>query len=263
MIREGLVRRQAGEGGDGFRWRGEDVWRVEGFSDAVFAFAVTLLVVSLEVPNTFDDLLKTMRGFLAFAISFALLLWIWYEHYKFFRRYGLRDVSTLWLNSALLFLVLLYVYPLKFLFTLVVDQLFGFGEAAGMVEPSQGPLLMTIYGAGFVAIQLVFVLLYLRAYTLRDALELDTREMSVTRQQIQSFLLNTSVGLASVGIALLGGEGMVSWAGWIYLLIGPLQTINGYAMGRSWRAKELGARGSADGVANGEGSTGRKEGEEP
>ena len=41
-----------------------------------------------------------------------------------------------------------------------------------MIEPEQVPLLMVIYGAGFVAVQLVFVLLYLRAYTLRAVLGL-------------------------------------------------------------------------------------------
>ena len=211
---------------------------MEGFSDAVFAFAVTLLVVSLEVPKTFDELLGTMRGFLAFAISFALLLSIWYEHYKFFRRYGLRDTPTVWLNSALLFLVLFFVYPLKFLFTLVVDQILGFSEANQMVEPSQGPLLFAIYGGGFIAIQLVFLLLHLRAYSLREALALDTRELLVTRTQIQSFLLNVAVGLASVGIAVLGGEEWTTWAGLIYFLIAPLQTINGYVMGSRSRTME-------------------------
>ena len=248
MVREGLIRRRVGEGGDGFRWRGEDVWRLEGFTDAVFAFAVTLLVVSLEVPDTFDELLDTMRGFLAFAICFALLMSVWYEHYKFFRRYGLRDTSTVWLTSALLFIVLLFVYPLKFLFTVVVDQLLGFGKAADMIEPSQGPLLFVIYGAGFIAVQLVFILLYLRAYTLRDALELDALELLVTRKEIQSFLLNVLIGLASIGIAILGGEAWTSWAGLIYFLIGPLQTVNGFAMGSRIRAMEgSDAPGSADG----------------
>jgi uncharacterized membrane protein len=226
-VRERLARRRGGE--EDFRWRGEDISRMVGFSDAVFAFAVTLLVVSLEVPKTFGELLATMRGFFAFAICFALLLFVWYDHYKFYRRFGLRDIATLALNGALLFLVLLYVYPLKFLFTLLIDELLGFGQNE-MIETSQIPLLLVVYGAGFVAIQLVFVLMYLRAYSLRNSLELNARELSVTREEIQGFLLNIAVGLLSMAIAVLGGVGAVSWAGYAYLLLFPLQTINARVM---------------------------------
>jgi hypothetical protein len=255
VVREGLARKRVGDG-EGFRWRGEDVWRVEGFSDAVFAFAVTLLVVSLEVPSTFDELLETMRGFFAFAICFALLLQVWYDHYKFFRRYGLRDNLSIYLTVALLFLVLFFVYPLKFLFTLVADQLLGFGDET--IEPSQWPLLMVIYGAGFVAVQLVFVMFYWRAYSLRAVLELDTHELSVTREEMYGFLLNTAVGLTSVALAVLGGEGAISWAGWIYLLLFPLQVINGRLM-KSRRAKRSSSRSSV----NVEGGAKRGEEEEP
>ena len=189
-MRAGLTRRRVGD--DGFVWRGQDVSRVEGFSDAVFAFAITPLVVSLEVPRTFDELLAAIRGFFAFMICFALLLSAWYDHYKIFRRYGLRDAPTVWLNSVLLFLVLFYVYPLKFLFTLLTNQLLGFGEkvrlASGarveMIEPSQGPLLMVIYGGGFAAVQLVVVMLYLRAFSLRNTLRLGAYELSVTREEM-------------------------------------------------------------------------------
>ena len=234
MVRGSLSRRQAGE--EDFRWRGEDITRLEGFSDAVFAFAVTLLVVSLEVPDTFDELLSTMRGFFAFAICFYLLLLVWYDHYKYFRRYGLNDTPTLWLNSMLLFLTLMYVYPLKFLFTLLMSELFGFAETE-TIELSQWPLLMVIYGAGFVAVQLVFVGMYLRAYRWRAVLELDALELSVTREEMQGFLLNVAVGLLSIAIAVLGGVGALSWAGYAYLLLFPLQAINGRVMGN--RRKKL------------------------
>lgn len=242
MLRRRLAQRQ-NEGEEGFSWRGQEVLRIEGFSDAVFAFAVTLLVVSLEVPNTFDELLATMRGFFAFAICFWMLFVVWAEHYKFFRRYGLKDNFTMSLSAVLLFFVLFYVYPLKFLFTAVMDQLLGFstqlgsstGDIVETIEPGQWPLLMAIFGAGFVVVQLVFALLYWRAYALRDVLELDTYEASITRQEIQGFLLLTGVGLASIAIALLGGEEWAGWAGWTYLLIWPLMTIHGRIMARRRR----------------------------
>jgi len=77
--------------------------RLEGFSDAVFAFALTLLVVSLEVPSSYDQLVHTLRSFVAFAPSFAALIWIWYLHREFFRRYGLGDGPMVVLNALLLF----------------------------------------------------------------------------------------------------------------------------------------------------------------
>src|SRR4051812_29832100 len=95
------------------------VSRVEGFSDAVFGFAITLLVVSLEVPSRFDDLMAVLRRLPVFAITFAVLLIIWQEHHRFFRRFPLADGVTIWLNGALLFTVMVYIYPLKFLFALV------------------------------------------------------------------------------------------------------------------------------------------------
>ena len=80
-------------GSDGFLTKGpellparrHEISRLEAFSDAVFAFALTLLVVSLDVPKSYEDLIALMAGFVPFAASFALLTWIWYEHNIFFR----------------------------------------------------------------------------------------------------------------------------------------------------------------------------------
>ena len=212
--------------------------RIEGFADAVFGFAVTLLVVSLEVPNTFEELLAAMQGFFAFAISFYLLYQVWYDHYKFFRRYGLNDNFTMHLSTVLLFGVLFYVYPLKFLFTALMDRLLGFSTQVGSstddvietIEAGQWPLLLVIFGAGFVVVQLVFALLYWRAYALRGMLNLNEYEASITRQEIQGYLILAGIGLASIAIALLGGEETIGWAGLVYLLSWPLMAIHGYVM---------------------------------
>ena len=132
-----------------------------------------------------------------------------------------------------------------------MDQLFGFSENE-MIEASQVPLLLLIYSAGFVAIQLVFVLMYLRAYSLRGALGLDAYELSVTREEGQGYLLNVAVGLASIAIAVFGGEALVSLAGYVYLLVFPLQTINARVM-ESRRRRNEGTRTAAEADTDGEG----------
>jgi uncharacterized membrane protein len=221
---------EQGFGADrGFRWRGGEISRLEGLSDAVFAFAVTLLVVSLEVPETFDELLKVLRGFFAFAVCFSILFWVWYDHYRFFRRYGLADGLTTTLTGVLLFLVLFYVYPMKFLFSMLFDQMLGTARADA-IRPEQVPLLMVVYGAGFIAVQLVFVLLYLRAYRLADTLELDAYERLATRGEIQGFTLNILAGLTSIAIVTIGGPDAAFWSGMAYMLILPVQVVNGRLM---------------------------------
>jgi Endosomal/lysosomal potassium channel TMEM175 len=238
MLREKLIDKGIGDNND-FRWRGREISRIEGLSDAVFAFAVTLLVVSLEVPKTFDELAVTMRGFGAFAISFTLLFIVWFNQYKFFRRYGLQDTLTVCLNGALLFVVLFYVYPLKFLFTLLVNQLMGGhgevrlpnGNAVDMVEPGQISTLMVIFGVGYVAVFAVFVVLHLHALRKRAELELNQLEIFDTRNSIQESALNCSVGLFSIGVALFGGH-YAGLAGPVYMLTAVLLTVNGTLMGR-------------------------------
>ena len=218
---------------DGFRWRGGEVTRLEGFTDAVFAFAVTLLVVSLEVPRTFEELLVVMRGFFAFAICFAVLIGIWHEHYVFFRRYGFQDGPTIWLNAALLFVVLFYVYPLKFLFTLVVNQLILHVPAAEgvRVEPAEARTLFVVYGAGVIAVFSMLALLYVHAYRRRGPLGLDRLETFDTRSSITRNLLAAGVGAVSILVALAVPERMIGLAGYAYFLFGPVFGFHGAAAG--------------------------------
>jgi uncharacterized membrane protein len=122
--------------------RRHEISRLEAFSDAAFAFALTLLVVSLNVPRSYDELMTLVRGFPSFACCFALLFWIWHEHNMFFRRYGLQDAWTVFLNGLLLFVVLFYVYPLKFMF----DSMF----ARFVKDPAVVP--MSLACAGLLAV---------------------------------------------------------------------------------------------------------------
>lgn len=226
-----------------FRWRGGDVSRIEALSDVVFAFALTLLVVSLEVPERFDELMQAFGQLPAFAACFALLVYCWHAHYLFHRRFGFEDGWTIFLNTLLLFALLFYVYPLKFLFTRLFAML-GFGEV--VLEPMSSTdmaTLMIVYSSGVVVVFGLLGLNYRHAWRKRDALELDERERVVTRGAMRAHDLSALVGLASVGIAAVDlavpGSGSSVFAGMIYFLMGPLHALHGWRVGNRLRALRL------------------------
>jgi len=238
MLREKLMAHQHEKG---FQWRGSEIARIEGLSDAVFAFAVTLLVVSLEVPKTFTELMAVMRGFFAFAVCFTLLMQVWHEQYRYFRRYNLQDPLSTVLNCILLFLVLFYVYPLKFLFTYLINAWMGFGSRVQLpnghwenaIEAHQLPQLMAIFSGGYLAVSCIFVLLFCHALRKRAQLELDPLEIFATKVSIGASTINACVSLVSVGIAVLAPIRFAGFAGLLYpVLLAPGFTIYHAVMGR-------------------------------
>jgi hypothetical protein len=213
-----------------FRWRAGEITRLEAFCDVIFGFAITLLVVSLEVPHSYAELMADMRGFLPFAACFAQLAMIWRTHYKFSRRYGLEDPYTVFLNVVLLFLVLFYVYPLKFVFTLLFSEIMG-ADVTANLGWHEGSVLMRIYAIGFAAVFLLFVLMYGHAYRLRRELGLNPVEVLETRVAMQENGVLALVGVTSFLVAFKSP----GWAGWLYLVIGPLFAIHGSIFGKRVR----------------------------
>jgi uncharacterized membrane protein len=216
-----------------FRWRGTEMTRAEAFSDAVFAFAVTLLVVALEVPHSFSDLMQAVRGFGGFAVCFSLLVLVWSKHTDYFRRYGLQTTWSIFLNCTLLFLVLFYVYPLKFLFGL----LFGMMLHGHVPEITQAevPKLMVLYGLGFAAIFLVLALMYVHAFRLRRELELNEVEEYITRREMINHTAMVCFGVGSATLAAILPARISGIAGWLFAGIGIYHWIAGSIMGKKQR----------------------------
>ncbi|MCP4899654.1 MAG: DUF1211 domain-containing protein [bacterium] len=200
------------------------ITRLEAFSDAVFAFAATLLVVSLEVPKTFPQLVSDLKGFIAFGLAFSALVLIWSVHNGFFKRYSLEDTYTVVLNSCLLFVVLFYVYPLKFVSKGIALYVLGVGENRteyGITGPEDLATLFAIYGAAFAAVFLCVALMYLHAYRLRHKLELTKDQRDEAILLFRHYLIFCVVGLLSVATAFSGFGLRYALPGWIYFLLGP------------------------------------------
>ncbi len=213
--------------------RRHEVSRIEGFSDAAFAFALTLLVVSLEVPRSYDELIRIMRGFPSFACCFALLIWIWYEHNVFFRRYGLQDGWTVVMNGVLLFVTLFYVYPLKFMF----DSMFGWLGAVPNLVPmdlAEMARASAIYAFGFVVLFTVFTLLYRHVYNQRERLGLTPAEVLDIKIFAGHHLVSVGVGLVALAIATLAPVYMSPLSPTAFMLMGPAHFGFGWWSAR-WR----------------------------
>ncbi len=192
-------------GADGFVDRGALTTRTETFVDAAFAFAVTLLVVMVDaVPGNVDELRNAFKAVPAFAASFAIIAMFWYSHHRWSRRFGLEDGVTVMLSLLLVFLVLVYVYPLRMLTASLFHWLSGGWLAAGFSLNSARDLLdiYVAYGFGFAALSGVLWLLYMHAWRLRDRLGLSAEERIGTRIELRANALIASTGLLSAVVAL-------------------------------------------------------------
>lgn len=192
--------------GDGFRRRGFEVTRLQAFVDAAFAFAVTLLVISLDgIPRNVDQLLDAIAGIPAFAASFALLALPWRMHTRYTWRFGLEDGPTTFWSLLLVFLVLVYVYPLKILFATF------FGWISGGALPAHFEIrrvddlrvMFMVYGCAWALLGGVVMALYRHAWNRRDALGLDAGERLVLRLTLVSLGFMPVLGLASTAVAAL------------------------------------------------------------
>ena len=148
-------------------------------------------------------------------------------------------MPTILLSFGLVFVMLSYVYPLKFLATLSIAWFSGRANEGFMLSSFQQLYdLFAIYGAGFVAMSLVIVALNAYAYRKRTELELDPRECFLVKSEIGAWLILATVGALSVLFAIMMEPSQLVAPGWTYMLLAVVMPIYGRATGR--RAKRYG-----------------------
>src|SRR5215471_18987184 len=191
-----------------FRHRASEILRIEALSDAVFAFSVSLLAASLEVPQTFDELLVIVNGALPFFATVAILFMLWYQQYVFFRHYGLNDFITILLNLFYLAVILFYLYPLKFLFSFLLQMWTGmdlFPKAFGktIITEQQFPNQVILFSVGYLVIFTLLYLMHRRTFRFSKELKLNAYEILYTRKQMRGTFLNAMIGLVGAVLSLV------------------------------------------------------------
>ena len=201
--------------------------RLDNFTDAAFAFAVSLMVIGgAGAPEDFDDLVGALGDLPAFAFGFAVMAMFWMSHVRWRKVRGEGDWLATLLTLVLIFLTLVYVQPLRAMASATGLWFTGHGRMFG------GSLvgLFAVYGTGFVAMSLTMAALW--SEPLRDP-DLTREGQGNAKGERGIWLILALTGLASI---LMSMTAYGKWAAMIYATL-PL-TIGLFVWWHNWEGKE-------------------------
>lgn len=199
--------------------RGREMNRLDTFTDAAFAFAATMLAISIdEVPASYPELIEALKGAPAFIAGFAILLLYWRAHQTWSRRYGLDDLPAVMLTSALIIVVMIYVYPLRIMFAS------GFGFISGGWLPAsfeiesarQFRVVVTIFGVGFASMSAIIAAMYLYARCRAEQLNMSGQEAFDTSAESLAWAIVAGWGCLSILLAWTLPDRWLALSAWIY-----------------------------------------------
>ena len=216
---------------DDFRLRGVESTRLDTFVDAAFAFVLTLLVISFdELPSDFPEVLAAVKQIPGFAASFAVLMMFWLQHRTWSRRYGLENSKTIFYSLTLIFVMLVYVYPLRMIFEGLFANLSGGYLATTYRITSYFELRMifVFYSVGFLAMSLLVSQLFRTAAKSATELALSPVELGKTRALVHSWMIAAIFAALSILLALVLPDAWVQVAGHVYFALIPIMQIPVY-----------------------------------
>jgi uncharacterized membrane protein len=156
--------------------------RLEAFSDGVFAVAITLLVLEIDVPggeNLWHELKEQWPSFAAFAVSFWVIGIIWVNHHGVIDHLRRADRGVLYLNLLVLMTVVFIPFS---------TELFAVHLKSGADEK----VAALVYSSSFLAMGVSFGLLWTYVTSHREALGVSLTDEEVRRTK-RSFLIGNPV----------------------------------------------------------------------
>lgn len=188
------------EAAESRREAGRELDRIVFFSDAVFAIAITILVLDIRVPDGLSPtelparMLNLGPKYLSYVISFLVLAVYWQAHHRLFRAITGYDRTLVWLN----FLFLMAVAFLPFLTSL-------------LGEYSKEQISVAIYAANAVMASLLLVAISWYATSGHRLVAPNLDDEAERIQRFQGFSVPV-VFLLSIGISFFSPmAAMYSW----------------------------------------------------
>jgi uncharacterized membrane protein len=221
-------------------FRQQQTTRLETFVDAAFAFALTMLVISVDaIPQSFEELIDALKRVPAFAASFAIVVMFWHGHYRWSRRHGFEDGTSVVLSLLLVFLVLVFLYPLRLMMSGALNAMSGgwLPSEIRFTELAHVRMFFVLYGLAFAS--MAGVLLCLNAHVLRRPTvpPLVALDRVTARIEIEAWAILASMGAVSAAMAMLLPPGFVGLSVWLYVGLAVIMPL----MGRRWRRMDAAA----------------------
>lgn len=213
MIRENLKDFKGLDHDPDFRWRGNNVTRIENLSDIAFAIALGMIISGVDAPKTFDQLREFLFYLVPTGAAFAVMLQVWRIHYTFFRRYGVADQYIIRLNACLIFVVLYLAYPLWFTFSALYSWVVGqwtndYAKAIEMGMTTTNSIkTICLFVIAYASSQVIMALMYGHIVRKRELLQLDAQELSRTRETHIGLWWSTVISMTAVPLAMLTSLG--------------------------------------------------------
>jgi uncharacterized membrane protein len=166
--------------------------RLISFSDAIIAFAMTLMAMEIAIPDTVTveqlhqsllDMLPTLQNYM---LSFVVVAVYWVQHHRTFKYIRRYDGGLMWLNLLFLALIVLVPFP-----TDLVDR---FGDEDSLVS--------MIYASSLALTGLALVVIWCYATHNHRLVDADL-DPALIRMVTRSRLVAPVVFLLSIPVAWL------------------------------------------------------------
>ena len=183
--------------------------RIVFFSDAVFAIAITLLVLNIEVPDIPQgrvaqelpgQLLALWPKYFSYVISFLVILSFWMSHHGIFSHVKDYDRGLMWLNGLFLMCVAFLPFP-----------------SALLGEYGEQWLVVVIYAASLGITRLLLSAAWWYAHDKPHLIQRDVAPATMWMIHLRALLIPL-IFLLSIGISFFSVRAAVY--SWILLFVG-------------------------------------------
>jgi uncharacterized membrane protein len=160
--------------------------RLEAFSDGVFAIAITLLVLELNIPagdHLWHDLKEEWPSFAAFFVSFWVIGIIWVNHHGVLDHLARANRPLLYLNLLLLLTVVFIPFPTALL-------------AEHLKSGADEEVAAVVYSGAFFAMALAYGLLWTYMTRHRELLGVELSDEEIRRTSVRFLIGNPIYGVA-------------------------------------------------------------------